>query len=131
MNWNDSEFDELASELRQQVGGEFRMEAEAVEEDAAKLVLRKRDLADVVLEFLISQSSTLPTHSSTSISEARSHCTWRNVLSRAAEAALMAPNRTDLGCSNWKCPENLSRSFLPVHVQSKARSQWSGPTMSC
>jgi hypothetical protein len=52
MNWNDSEFDELASELRQQVGGEFRMEAEAVEEDAAKLVLRKRDLADVVLEFL-------------------------------------------------------------------------------
>ena len=52
MNWNDSEFDELASELRQKVGGEFRMEAEAVEEDAAKLVLRKRDLADVVLEFL-------------------------------------------------------------------------------
>ena len=52
MDWNDPEFEEMASELRQQVGGEFRMEAEAVEEDAAKLVLRRRDLSDVALEFL-------------------------------------------------------------------------------
>jgi hypothetical protein len=52
MNWNESEFDELASELRRQVGGEFRLEAEAVEEDATKHSLRRRTLGDVAFELM-------------------------------------------------------------------------------
>ena len=52
MDWTNSEFDELGAELRRQVGGEFRLEAEAVEEDAVKHVLRRRTLADVAFELM-------------------------------------------------------------------------------
>ena len=52
MDWTDPEFDELASELRQQVGREFRLEAEAVEEDATKFALRRRTMADIAFELM-------------------------------------------------------------------------------
>ena len=52
MEWETPEFDDLASELRQQVGREFRLEAEALEEDAAKFALRRRTLADVAFELM-------------------------------------------------------------------------------
>ena len=52
MDWSNSEFDELASELRQEVGGEFRLEAEAIEEDTAKLTLRRRTLEDIAVELM-------------------------------------------------------------------------------
>ncbi len=52
MDWSDPDFDELGSELRRQVGVEFRLEAEAVEEDAAKMTLRRRTLTDIALELM-------------------------------------------------------------------------------
>jgi hypothetical protein len=52
MDWDNPDFDDLASELRQQVGGEFRLEAEAVEDDARRHALRRRTLQDVAFELM-------------------------------------------------------------------------------
>jgi hypothetical protein len=49
-DWEDGPFEELASELRRQVGREFREEAEELERDAAQLALRRRTLADVAFD---------------------------------------------------------------------------------
>lgn len=50
--WENAEFDDLAAELRGRMGGEFRAEAEALEEDAARYALRRRSLTDVALELM-------------------------------------------------------------------------------
>lgn len=52
MEWSDNEFDELAAQLRDEVGSEFRLEAEALEDDAAKLVLRRRTLEEIAVELM-------------------------------------------------------------------------------
>lgn len=52
MVWDDPEFEELSAELRRQVGEDFRLEAEAAEADAMKLILRRRSIADVANEIM-------------------------------------------------------------------------------
>ncbi len=51
-DWDDAPLDELAAELRESVGDEFRAEAEEVERETAKGILRRRTLAAVASELM-------------------------------------------------------------------------------
>ena len=73
MEWSDDEFDELAAQLRGEVGSEFRLEAEALEEDAAKLVLRRRTLGDIAVELMNRGDEVGATAAGTTISGVITH----------------------------------------------------------
>ena len=73
MEWSDNEFDELAAQLRGEVGSEFRLEAEALEDDAAKLVLRRRTLGDIAVELMNRGDEVGATAAGTTISGVITH----------------------------------------------------------
>ena len=48
----DGTLDDLGRELRQRVGNEMRLEAEMLEQDAASVEMRRRELGDVAVELM-------------------------------------------------------------------------------
>ena len=48
----DGSLDDLGRELRERVGNEMRLEAEMLEQDAASVELRRREIGDVAMELM-------------------------------------------------------------------------------
>ena len=48
----DGTLDDLGRELRERVGNEMRLEAEMMEQDAASVELRRREIGDVAVELM-------------------------------------------------------------------------------